>query len=197
MIKRGKFDKLIKTLSKKFKQFYRLNQYINAKKVRVIDEKGKQIGIIDLNQALKKAQQTGLDLVEIAPKADPPVCKIIDFKKFKYLESKKRQEEKKKSKKSDLKEVRLTLFIAENDLSFRMKKIEEFLKEGHKVKVNLMLRGRQVTKKDLAYDLFKKVIKRVGSFCKVEIEPRITGRRLEMTLVSEKVKKDEKKETKN
>ena len=85
LIKRGKFDKLIKTLSKKPKKFYRINQYINAAKVRVINAKGKQIGVLNLNQALAKAMEAKLDLVEVATKANPPVCKIIDFKKFKYL----------------------------------------------------------------------------------------------------------------
>jgi len=197
LIKRGKFDKLIKTLFKKPRKFYRINQYISAEKIRVIDAKGKQIGVLSLNQALTKAQEAKLDLVEVAAKANPPVCKIIDFKKFKYLEAKKQQEEKKKIKKSELKKIRLTLFIAENDLNFRIKKIEKFLKEGHRVKINLMLRGRQITKKDLAYTLFKKVIDKVGAFSRVETEPRIIGKKLEMTLVPEKVKKDEKKEVKN
>jgi len=184
-------------LYKKPRKFYRVNQYISAEKIRVIDAEGKQIGILSLSQALTKAREAKLDLVEVATKANPPVCKIIVFKKFKYLEAKKQQEEKKRTKKSELKEIRLTLFIAENDLNFRIKKIEKFLKEGHKVKVNLMLRGRQITKKDLAYNLFKKVIDKVSAFSKIETEPRITGKRLEMTLIAEKVKKDEKKEIKD
>lgn len=197
MIKRGKFDKLIKTLFKKPRKFYRINQYINTEKVRVINAEGKQIGVLSLSQALAKAQEARLDLVEVAARANPPVCKIIDFKKFKYLEAKKQQEEKKKRKKSELKEIRLTLFIAENDLNFRIKKIEKFLKEGNKVKINLMLRGRQITKKNLAYTLFKKVIDKVGTFSKIEIEPKIIGKKLEMTLSPEKVKKNEKEKVKN
>jgi len=197
LIKKGKFDKLIKTLFKKPRKFYRTNQYISAQKVRVIDAEGKQIGILNINQALTKAQEAKLDLVEVAARTNPPVCKIIDFKKFKYLEAKKQQEEKKKIKKSELKEIRLTLFIAENDLNFRAKKIEKFLKEGHKVKINLMLKGRQITKKDLAYTLFRKVIDKVRAFSKIETEPKIIGKKLEMTLAPEKNRKNEKKEIKN
>ncbi len=197
MIKRSKFDKLNQTLFKKSNRFYRTNQYINAEKVRVIDEKGKQIGILDSRQALAKAQEAKLDLVEVAPKAKPPVCKIIDFKKFKYLQAKKKQEEKKKCRKTELKEVRLTLFIAENDLNFRIKKIEKFLKEGHKVKINLRFKGRQITKKEIGYSLLKKVIEKISPFSRVETEPKIIGRRLETTLVPEKGNKNEKEQTKN
>ena len=108
-------------MSKKFNKFYRINQYIKAEKVRVVDEKGKQIGVMSLQEALQKAEELKVDLVEVAPKAKPPVCKIIDFKKFKYLEAKREQEEKKKIKKTELKGIRLTMFIAENDLNFRLK----------------------------------------------------------------------------
>jgi translation initiation factor IF-3 len=169
-------------VGKRFKQrkFYRLNRYIQADEVRVVDEKGKQIGVMPLNKALQQAQEKGLDLVEIAAKAKPPVCKIIDFKKFKFLEAKKEQQERKKTKKVELKEIRLAPFIAENDFNFRIKKAEDFLKEGNKVKVVVRFRGRQMTKKEFGYDLLKKAVERLRPFAKVDIEPRFVGRRLEM-----------------
>ena len=164
------------------KKFYRLNQYIQAGKVRVVDEKGKQIGVLTLSEALQQAQQKGLDLVEVAPKAQPPVCKIIDFKKFKFLEEKKKQQERKKSKKSELKEVRLSPFMAENDFNFKIERAKEFLKKEDKVKIHLLFRGRQITKKSFGYELFKKAAEQLQPFGRVEIEPKMIGKRLEMTL---------------
>lgn len=184
-------------MAKKFNKFYRINQYIRAEKVRVVDEKGKQIGVMSLWEALSKARELKLDLVEVAPKATPPVCKIIDFKKFKYLEAKKEQEEKKKTKKSELKEIRLSLFMAENDLNFRLNHAQQFLKEGHKVKVSLKLIGRQITKKDLGYQLIKKAVEKLSSYAKAEIEPKLIGNRLETILVTLRGVKDGIKKTEN
>lgn len=179
MPKKGKFDKLKQTLVKKF---YRINHYITADQVRVVDEKGKQIGLMRLNEALKQAQQKRLDLVEVAPKAQPPVCKIIDFKKFKFLESKKQQEERKKRKKREIKEIRFKPFIAENDFNFRLKRAEKFLGEGDRVKMVVRFRGRQITKKDFGYELLKRGIEKLSFMSEVETEPRFRGRQLEMTL---------------
>jgi len=185
-------------LSKKFNKFYRINQYIRAEKVRVINDKGKQLGIISLQEALKKTEEAKLDLVEVAPKAVPPVCKIIDFKKFKYLEAKKEKEEKKRSKKTELKGIRLGLFMAENDFNFRLNHAEKFLKEGHKVKISLRFKGRQAMRKDLGLQLLKKALEKLNSFAQVDVEPRIIGQNAEMVLSPLKVKKKEKeKENEN
>lgn len=165
------------------KKFYRINQYIQAREVRTVDEKGKQIGVMPIQKALQQAREKGLDLVEVAPKARPPVCKIVDFKKFKFLESKKRQEERKKIKKVELKEVRLTPFIAENDFNFRLNRAEEFLKEGDKVKIVVRFRGREMTKKEFGYELLKRAVERLKSFSKIEIEPKFVGRQLQMVFV--------------
>jgi len=148
---------------------------------------------MSLQEALKRAEELKIDLVEVAPKAVPPVCRLIDFKKFKYLEAKKEQEEKKKIKKSELKEIRLTLFMAENDLNFRLKHAEEFIKGGHKVKISLRLKGRQVTKKDLGQQLIQKVLEKVSYYAKMEIEPKFFGNQLETVIIPLKVGKDEKK----
>ncbi len=169
-------------MAKRFQQrkYYRLNHYIQAEEVRVIDEKGKQISVMPLSQALQQAREKGLDLVEVAAKAKPPVCKIIDFKKFKFLEAKKEQAERKKTKKVGLKEIRLAPFIAENDFNFRLRRTEEFLKAGNKVKLVVRFRGREMTKKEFGYELLKKAVERLASFARVELEPRFTGRQLEM-----------------
>jgi len=179
-------------LSKKFSKFYRINQYIKAEKVRVIDEKGKQIGVLNLKEAFLKAEKEKKDLVEIAPKAKPPVCKIIDFKKFKYLEAKKEQEEKKKTKKTELKEIRLGLFMAENDFNFRLNHAQEFLKEGHKVKISLKFKGRQMTKKDLGFQLIQKALEKISPFARVEVTPKLVGQKIEMILTPVKKDKHEK-----
>lgn len=194
MLKKGKFDKLKRKL---IRRFYRINQYIQAEKVRVVDEKGKQIGVVSLKKAQNLAQQIGLDLVEVASKAQPPVCKIIDFKKFRFQEEKKQKEGQKKSKKVELKEVRLRPFIAENDYNFRIKKAEKFLKEGNKVKIAVLFRGREVTKKEFGYELLKRTIEKLSSLAEVEIEPSFSGHRLEMVLKPVKGDKNEPKEIQN
>lgn len=184
-------------MAKQFRKFYRINQYIQADKVRVIDEKGTQVGVMDLKEALDKARNLKIDLVEVADRAKPPVCKLIDFKKFKYLEAKKAQEEKKRNKKSELKEIRLTLFIAENDLNFRLKHAQEFLGEGHKVKISLKYKGRQNIRKDLGQQLFAKAIERLSPYSKVDLEPKIIGNKIETILSPVKIGKNEKEKTKD
>jgi len=144
---------------------------------------------MSLKQALQKAEELRLDLVEVASKAVPPVCRIIDFKKFKYLEAKREQEEKKKTKRSELKEIRLTLFMAENDLNFRLKRVEEFLKENHKVKITLRLRGREITKKDLGQKVFQTALEKISPFGQVEVEPKFVGNQWETILVPVKASK--------
>ncbi|MGB9911078.1 MAG: translation initiation factor IF-3 [Microgenomates group bacterium] len=164
------------------RKFYRLNQYITAKEVRVVDEKGKQIGIFPIEEALNKARSLNLDLVEVAPQANPPVCKIIDFKKFKYLEKKKEKEEKKKNKKIEVKEIRLKPFIAENDLNFRIKKAEKFLKEGNKVKLVVTFYGRQLGKQNFGREIINKIIENLSFCSKPEGEMKILENRIEVIL---------------
>jgi len=163
-------------------KFYRINQYIQAKEVRVVDESGKQIGIMPIFAAIQKAREAGIDLVEVAPNAKPPVAKIIDFKKFKYLEAKKEREEKKGQKGGELKEVRFTPFIAQNDLNIRVERIKEFLKEGNKVRVIVRFSGRQITKKDFGYKVINQVIEKLGELAKKESEPKFLGRELSLIL---------------
>lgn len=189
-------------MSKKFNKFYRTNQYIRAEKVRVVDEEGRQMDVMTLSEALQKAAESKKDLVEVAPNAVPPVCKIIDFKKFKYQEAKKEQEENKRNKKTELKEIRLGLFMADNDLNFRLNHAEKFLKDGHKVKINLRFKGRQVTRKDLGYQLIQKAVEKISPFAKVETEPKLLGKQIELILAPIKIKvakkeKNEEQQTQN
>jgi translation initiation factor IF-3 len=135
------------------------------------------------------AQEQGLDLVEVASKANPPVCKLINFKKFRYLERKKDSEGKKKSKRLELKEIRFTPFIGKNDLEYRIKKAEGFLKEGHKVKITVKFVGRQITRKEFGYDLLNTVTEKLRTLSSVELEPKFVGKLLSMTLASIGTKK--------
>jgi translation initiation factor IF-3 len=121
-------------------------------------------------------------LVEVTANAKPPVCKLINFKKFKFLEAKKEQLEKKKNKKIGIKELRLSPFISENDLQVRVKRTEEFLKEGNRVKVVVRFRGRQLTKKEFGHEILKRLKEKLGEKAKVETEPKMQGKQLEMTL---------------
>lgn len=179
------------------RKFYRINHFIRAGKVRVLDELGKQIGIMALNEALSEAQKQEKDLVEIAPSANPPVCKIIDFKKFKYLEDKKQQKEKRKNKRTELKEIRLAPFIAENDLNFRTNRAVEFLTQGNKVKITIRFQGRELSKKEFGYDLIKKITERLSSIAQIETPPKFLGRQLETTYKALKKGKNEKQKVQN
>lgn len=121
---------------------YRVNQYIRAREVRVVDENGQQIGIMPLQQALQKAQQVGLDLVEIAPQANPPVCKIIDFSKFKYQQEKKEKELRKAQRISEVKEIYIKPTISDHDLQTKLNHIKEFLQHSHPTKITITYVGR-------------------------------------------------------
>lgn len=175
------------------KKYYKINQYIRAETVRVIDQTGKQIGVMSLTEALNQARSSSLDLVEVSENAKPPVCKLINFKKFLFQENKKEQDDRKKTKKVDIKEVRLTLFIAENDLNFRLKRAEEFISGGDRVKVTIRFRGREMTKKDFGYELMKKVVTRLEPIAKPEHEPKFFGNQLEILFNPVKKGKNENK----
>lgn len=166
----------------KIKKFYQVNQYIKSPKLRVVDEKAVQIGVLSLQEALKLAQEKGLDLVEVAPKADPPVAKIIDFAKFKYQLKQKIASGIKKSKTQNLKEIRFTPFIAENDYNIRIKRATQFLEDGDKVKLVVKFVGRQITRKEFGKALMKKAIKALNEFSTVEREPTFQGKLFIATL---------------
>jgi len=179
-------------LSKRVGKFYRINQYIQAKEVRVVDEKGTVIGVLPIFNAIQKAKELGADLIEVASHANPPVCKIIDFKKFKYLEAKKEKEEKKGQKSGELKEVRFSPFIAQNDLKIRSKRIREFLGEGNKVKIRIRFSGRELGKKDFGYKILSQIMEDLGEIAAKDGETKFQGKELFLILSPKKnfTKKD-------
>ena len=143
-----------------------------------MDTDGKQIGILSKFEALDKAKSQGLDLVEIAPMAKPPVAKIIDYKKFLYQEEKKKREEKKKSKSSETKEVRLGPFMSENDLSTMIKRARDFLTEGNKVRLVVTFSGRQIIHPEFGHTILDKVIDALWEVSKVERERKFEGKKI-------------------
>lgn len=179
-------------------KYYRINQYIQANTVRVLGEDGKQLGVMPLSEALALARSKEIDLVEIAHAAQPPVCRIIDFNKFKFLEQKKEQESKKKAKQVEIKELRVRPFIAENDLNTHLKRAEGFLAKGNKVKVTIVFRGRENTKKGFGFDLVKKISGRLSGHANPEGEPKAIGRFIEISYAPIKnAKNNEKEEVKS
>ena len=166
---------------------WRINQQIRAPEVRVIGFDGKQIGILKLSAALQKAEDVGLDLVEIAPNAKPPVAKIVDLGKFKYQQEKKLQNEKKAAKAGEMKEVRLSPFIANHDYQVRLTKIRDFLEEGYKVRIVVVFTGRQMNSKQFGYELLEKVNTDLGEGISKDMEPKFFGRHL-ATIISPTIK---------
>lgn len=169
---------MIKRFKKRFDKFYRVNERIFALELRVLDAAGKQLGLMKKFEALDKAKKEGLDLVEIAPNAKPPVAKIIDFKKFLYQEEKKKKEEKKKAKASETKEVRLGPFMNDHDLQVMIRRSRDFLEGGNKVRLVVRFAGRQITHPEFGEKIIEKVISTLSDISKVEKEKRLEGRQL-------------------
>ncbi len=155
--------------------------------VRLLDEDGKQIGIVTKLEALQKAKELDSDVVEIAPNAKPPVAKLIDFKKFKYQEAKKERESRKSQKNVGVKEIRLRPFIGQHDFDTRLKRAKEFLDDGNQVKLSLFFRGREITKKEFGFDVMKRFIASLES-ARVVREPRLEGKVLASMVVPDKKK---------
>lgn len=161
------------------KTFWRINQNIQAQELRVLDPEGKQLGIFSREEALKKAEEASLDLVEIASKAKPPVAKIIDFTKFKYQQEKKEREARRKEKRgSEQKEVWLTPFMGDNDYQTKLERIKEFLEEGSKVRVVVKFRGQQMGHKEFGYKLVDRVSADTKDRAALDQEPKFLGRQL-------------------
>ncbi len=189
---------MIKRFKKRgeFKKFYRVNENIFAHTLRVLGSDGRQIGVLPKLEALKKARSLGLDLVEIAPNANPPVVKIIDYKKFLYQEAKRKKEEKRKSKVSETKELRMGSFMDNHDLQVVIKKASEFLQGGNKVKLVVKFVGRQIQHPEFGQEILDKVVKSLSEFSKTEREKHFEGRKLIILLAPEKKKDYEKEKNK-
>jgi translation initiation factor IF-3 len=160
----------------------RTNREIRAREVQLIDSEGKNHGVIQLQDALGIAEQAGLDLVEIAPNSVPPVCKILDYGRFRFAEQKKAAEARKKQKVVEVKEIKLRPGIDEHDYGVKMKAVQRFFEEGDKVKVTLRFRGREIAHQDIGYRLLTRVKAETATVAKVELEPSMEGRQMVMVL---------------
>ena len=160
----------------------RFNEFISVPKVRVIDENGENIGVLLTAEAIEQAAEVGLDLVEVSPNADPPVCKFLDVGKFKYEAQKKANEQRKKQKTQEIKEIKMRPNIDDHDYDVKMRKVVEFLEEGDKVKVTMRFRGRELAHGELGMQLLQRVQGDTATNAKVEQHPRMEGRQMLMVL---------------
>ncbi len=160
----------------------RINFRIRAKEMRVIGENGDQLGVLQAPEALKRAEEAGLDLVEIAPSAVPPVCRIMDYSKFKYEQEKKEKEAHKKQKIVHVKEIRFGPKIGEHDYQFKMRNVEDFLNRGDKVKITMMFRGREMAHVDLGRKVLDRLAADISAVGEIEEAPRMEGRFLNMII---------------
>ena len=160
----------------------RINEEIRAREIRLVDEEGEQLGLFSLPEAMKLAEEKGMDLVEIAPTARPPVCKTMDYGKYKYEQSKKEKEAKKKQKIISIKEVKLRLNIEENDFQTKARNAIRFLQDGDKVKVTIMFRGREITHSELGMQLSIKFAEATSEYGRVEKPAKLEGRNMIMIL---------------
>lgn len=162
----------------------RINEQIRARELRVIDADGNQLGIISREEALKVAESAGLDLVEISPNSTPPVAKVINWGKYQYQKMKEQQKSRKKAKAIELKQIRLGLKIGTNDLSIKLKKINQFLVEGHKVKIQVVFKGREMAHQEIGFEMMNKVIGLLPESSVIEQQPQLAGRNLSIVIRS-------------
>jgi translation initiation factor IF-3 len=167
----------------------RINQYIRAQELRVVDESGNQLGLLSLREALELAEKSGLDLVEISANAKPPVAKIIDWGKYQYQQTKQLQKAKKNSKQSEIKQIRFGLRISEHDIEVKKKKIYEFLDDGDKVKLTIIFRGREMAHKEIGFELVDKIIRILGEDAIiVDQKPQMLGKQINFIVRSKNAK---------
>ena len=160
----------------------RINEMINSRSVRCIDPYGEQLGILSIDEAMNKAEELGLDLVELQPNADPPVCKILDYGKHKYQAQKRANEARKKQKIIEVKEIKLRPNIDQHDYQVKMKAVRKFIDGGDKVKITLRFRGREMAHVELGTDLLSRVQEDIDDFAKIESMPKMEGRQMTMIL---------------
>jgi len=160
----------------------RFNHMINVDKVRVIDENGENLGVMLTNEAIEQAAGVGLDLVEVSPNADPPVCKFLDVGKFRYEAQKKANLARKSQKTQEIKEIKMRPNIDDHDYDVKMRSVHRFIEEGDKVKVTLRFRGREMAHQQLGMDLLRRVQDDIAEIAKVEAWPRLEGRQMLMVV---------------
>ena len=160
----------------------RINDQIRAREVRLIDEAGQNVGVVPKQDALTRAQDAGLDLVEISPDAEPPVCKILDFGKYKFQEQKKAAEARKNQKIVELKEIKMRPGIDDHDYEVKMRAMQKFIEEGDKVKVTMRFRGRELAHQDLGMNVLMRVRDDLDQVAKIEQFPKMEGRQMTMVM---------------
>ena len=166
---------------------YRINYQITSPQVRLLDEEGKQIGVVTKLEALQKAKELNIDVVQIAANANPPVAKLIDFKKFKYQEAKKERESKKSQKNVGIKEIRLRPFIGQHDFDTRVEKAKEWLGDGNQVKIVVFFKGREITRKEFGFEVMKKFLSNLESI-RIVREAHMEGKTLVAMIIQDKKK---------
>jgi len=162
----------------------RINEAIRASELRVIGTNGEQLGIMSRAEALKVAEEAGVDLVEISPTANPPVAKVVDWGKYQYQKMKEQQKNRKSNKANELKQMRFGLKIGTNDLEIKLRKIRDFLADGHKVKILIFYRGREMAHKELGYELIDRVVSSLEEVAVLEQKPQMAGRNLSIVVRS-------------
>lgn len=172
-----------KFFQKKKENFFRANEEIKAQNVRVIDDQGSMIGVMDVESAIVKAKQANLDLVEVSPNASPPVCRIASVGKMKYEMQKKSAGAKKKQKQVEVKEIKMTINIGKGDYDTKLRRTQDFIDKGHKVKVSIRMKGREITHRDLAVKMMDEIILAVEEFAKPELMPKLEGMQMVTILV--------------
>ncbi|HRS02299.1 MAG TPA: translation initiation factor IF-3 [Bacteroidota bacterium] len=174
----------------------RVNDEIIAKEVRLIDENGKMIGVVPILQALRIAEEKDLDLVEISPNANPPVCKILDYRKFIYEQQKREKTQRKQQSSQEMKELRFTWRTADHDFNFKVRHAREFLEEGNKVKATVMFRGREIAHREVGEELLNKFVESLSDIAKIDTPIKLDGKRMSVILALDKskVKKSQKTE---
>ena len=161
---------------------HRINHRIDAREVRLIGADGANVGVVPIRQAIMMAEEANLDLVEISPDAKPPVCKILDYGKFKFQEQKKAAEARKKQKVIEIKEIKMRPMIDDHDYDVKMRAIKRFFEEGDKVKITLRFRGREMAHQEIGYRLLNRVKEDLSPLAKVEMDARFEGRQMIMIL---------------
>ncbi|HON57931.1 MAG TPA: translation initiation factor IF-3 [Smithella sp.] len=165
-----------------------MNKEINSSSVRVISDDGKQLGVLPLEEALARAEDAGLDLVEVSPSANPPVCKIMDYGKYRYKQSKKMHDAKKSQTIVQVKEIKLKPRTEEHDVQVKMKHIRKFLNNNDKVKVSMLFRGREIAFTEIGKKLMESIRNELADDCIVDQEPRLEGRTMVMIFSPKKNK---------
>jgi len=174
----------------------RVNERIIAKEVRLVGEKGEQLGVMPLVQARELAKKANLDIVEVAPTSVPPVCRLLDYGKFKYEQRKKEQQAKKAQKTTLLREIRLRPKIGTHDFDFKARTVRKLVLDGAKVKVTVMFRGREITHPDLGWKLLQRMMETLGDIGTLERQPVMEGRRMDIIIAPASTKPKPKQEAK-